>query len=433
MNKDEKTKFREKLAEQFINVLDGKQGEWIKGWNAPSVNSPCNGVTEYQYNGINQFVLGLTAMANGYDDPRWATMVQIIDKDEKYHKGEKWHLKAGSKGTQVEYWFPYDKVNKIGMTWTELKTELSNGREQNEFMIRPKYFYVFNASQIEGIKPYESSSTKNNIEVDELIEKLSFSMNVPVHYDGGGSAYYSQKEDTIHLPLPSYFLSDSEFNGTVLHEFAHSTGHQCRLNRKLDNWFGSESYAFEELVAEMTSCFMASNLSNVDLTAFNDFENNKAYIQNWIKVIKEKPDALIRAIKLAQEATDYMEYKSGIITEHEYEEARFTVVHKIDTKHETKVTYTTAAQLAKEIVDFAKEFDPYEFQHQEQYQGFTFSITYDDLKVGKFDAYCTYFRNIIDDKPSIDISQKANKILKEIDIFKDKESQKVAQSFKFKA
>lgn len=44
-------------------------------------------------------------------------------------------------------------------------------------------------------------------------------------------------------------------------------------------------------------------------------ENHKAYVQSWIGAIREKPETLIRAIKDAQAAANYMDYKAGLITE----------------------------------------------------------------------------------------------------------------------
>ena len=67
---------------------------------------------------------------------------------------------------------------------------------------------------------------------------------------------------------------------------------------------------------------MSANLKEVDLSAFNKFENNEAYLQSWIEAIHDKPDALIRAVKEATRATDYMEYKAGITPESEYNRSK---------------------------------------------------------------------------------------------------------------
>lgn len=50
-------------------------------------------------------------------------------------------------------------------------------------------------------------------------------------------------------------------------------------------------------------------------------ENHKAYVQSWIKEIRNKPESLIRAIKDAQQAADYMDMKAGLISEKDYVKA----------------------------------------------------------------------------------------------------------------
>lgn len=318
MDNEQKKKFRQELANRFIAVLEKDQMEWTKGWQSSEVTSPFNYVTNSYYKGVNRFVLGITALTEGYEDPRWVTMVQIQDKKETYHKVEKWHLKKGSHGTKVEYWFPYDKENKKALTWSEYKTELKSGREMEDFNFFPKYFTVFNASQIEGIEPFQKPENNQNIQADSFIKTLSESMNVPISFDGNGRAYYSPSTDSIHLPQMEDFISSAEFNGTALHELSHASGHPSRLNRKISNGFGSEDYAYEELIAEMSSAFLSVNLKDIDLNSFNRFENNEAYVQSWIQAIKDAPDVLVKAIKEAERASIYMEYQAKIITEEEY-------------------------------------------------------------------------------------------------------------------
>ncbi len=47
-------------------------------------------------------------------------------------------------------------------------------------------------------------------------------------------------------------------------------------------------------------------------------DNHKAYVQSWIQAITEKPETLVKAIKDAQAAANYMDFKAGLITEMEY-------------------------------------------------------------------------------------------------------------------
>ena len=234
-NKDE---YRAELAETFANVLEEHGLQWRKEWRGTGGDAPHNGITKANYRGCNAFWLSLISMLKGYTDPRWVTMVQIMDNDGKYHPKEKWHLKAGSKATYVEYWYPYDIENKKALTWEQYKHEVANGRNTSEFRLSTKYTAVFNAHDIEGM-PELPTLEESDITQDELIAKLSEGMEVEILTDGGDRAYYSPSQDKIHLPSPGSFTSEYAFNATALHELSHATGHPSRLDRDMGGFFGS--------------------------------------------------------------------------------------------------------------------------------------------------------------------------------------------------
>lgn len=126
------------------------------------------------------------------------------------------------------------------------------------------------------------------------------------------------------MPGLSYNKKGRNANRTALHELSHATSHPTRLNRQTGAFFGTAQYAYEELVAEITSCFMGVNLK-AELTP-EHLENHKAYVQNWIENIREKTESLIRAIRDAQSAANYMDFKAGLITEKEYEQTKGSVM-----------------------------------------------------------------------------------------------------------
>lgn len=311
-NKDE---YRAELADAFAHVLEERGLEWRKEWTGSGGGAPHNGITKACYRGTNAFWLSLVSMLKGYSDPRWVTMVQIMDNGGKYHPKQKWHLKAGSKATYVEYWYPYDTKNKKALTWEQYKDELASGRKDTEFTLSTKYTAVFNASEVEGMPEIQMPETPD-ISQDELIGRLCAGMGVQIFLDGGDRAYYSPSQDNIHLPTPESFTSEYAFNATALHELSHSTGHPDRLNRDMAGFFGSAEYAYEELVAEMCSCFMGVNLST-EATP-DHINNHKAYVQSWIQAIRDKPETLVKAIKDAQAAASFMDWKAGLITDMEY-------------------------------------------------------------------------------------------------------------------
>lgn len=48
--------------------------------------------------------------------------------------------------------------------------------------------------------------------------------------------------------------------------------------------------------------------------------NHKAYIQSWTKALSEKPEMLMKAIRDAEKAANYLEYHAEILSKEEYQE-----------------------------------------------------------------------------------------------------------------
>lgn len=296
--------FREKLAADFVKSITEEPLSWQQSWQAPS-DRPVNAATGAKYRGINRLLLSFVQTQNGWKDPRWCTFKQLQENG--------WHLEKGSKGVQVEYWMPYDTQEKKAITWktyAEMEDE-----EKQDVQLRAKYYYVFNGCQIEGLPELEKPQI-HDISQAELIDKISKNMGVEILHDGGDRAFYRPMEDRIHLPLKEYFTSDYGYNATVLHELSHATGHQSRLNRMQHGVFGSEYYAYEELVAELSSCFMAEHLP-VKM-AEEHYRSHKAYIQSWADGIETNPQVLFRAVRDAEKAADYLEQQAELISQLEY-------------------------------------------------------------------------------------------------------------------
>lgn len=299
-------KFREEVAKLFVEQLKDKGLNWKKGWKKSNVDlfHPISFSTEKTYNGINQFYLWLTAEKNGYTDNRWLTFNQI--------KSKGWHLdNAKGKGVHIEYWFPYDVENEKGITWKEYN-ELKSKKEFNieNYPIVAKIHTVFNASLVKEIEPLEVVETKPEIDIDGAIQEMANNMGVEILNDGGNRAFYRPSEDKIHLPLKDRFENNYEYNATLLHELSHSTGHPDRLNREQSGKFGSEQYAYEELIAELSSLFLSHDFQ-LDQTE-EHIKNHQAYVNSWISAIEDNPDIFVKAIKQANECSDYMLEKANL-------------------------------------------------------------------------------------------------------------------------
>lgn len=312
-----KKDFRDELAEQFIELIDQQQFNWKQGWNA--IGLPKNGITNRPYSGINMLYLMMQIKKRGVSGNRFYTFNQIADREKKFHKGEKWKLKKGSKAYTIEYPAVYvyevgeDKSILKGVSITEAEKFISeNGSDKYYTKVYNNTHYVYSEDDIEGIKPDNTIKKVNHLN-KEFVNRLAASMQVSISEDPLGMAYYVPSKDAILLPKDESWEDEYSYQSTVLHELTHATGHQKRLNREsLYKYFTNEDRAKEELVAELGSAFMMAYF-NIEIPSYH-FNNHLAYLQSWKQEIKQDKNYLIDAIRNSYKATDYMaeQYNKGI-------------------------------------------------------------------------------------------------------------------------
>lgn len=299
------TKLQQQLAEQFLHILEEGKLDWRKEWSGIP-ERPYNPISKTVYHGSNYFSLLLTSMVKGYQDPRWCTFAQI--------KEQGWTLKAGKgQSAKIEFWYPYDREQKKSISWQEFREV--GGQINDRYQLYSRAYSVYNGDMIIGIPKLEVR--QNEIQPVELVDTISRNMGVPISYHQTERAFYRPVEDRIYLPYRQQFDSEYAYASTALHELSHATGAEHRLNRKQGGEFGTEPYAYEELVAEISSCFLSSELPMGQTE--EHLKNHKAYVQSWIQGIKEQPEALFRAVKDAEQAAAYLEYHGGLITLEEYQ------------------------------------------------------------------------------------------------------------------
>lgn len=310
-NNAEETK--KKIADYFIQSLRENSLQWKKNWIDAS---PLNAVTGKYYRGINKFLLSMEAQKANSLDYRWATFNQI--------KNAGWSVRKGAKGSKIQYCQPYDFTVQKQISWEEYRA-----KGHYHIGIIYKNFTVFNGQDIRGIPPLETIS--KNVVTDELLHKISNSMEVTIQNNIGGDAFYHPLTDTIHVPIPERFSSSYDYNSTVLHELSHATGSQKRLQRNLTGAFGSPEYAYEELVAEISSSFMGVYLEINQ--SKEHLQNHAAYVQHWIQEIQRKPETLLKAIQDAEEVSTYLEYHAGLLTREAYLKERYGFLNDTSVKN----------------------------------------------------------------------------------------------------
>lgn len=119
-------------------------------------------------------------------------------------------------------------------------------------------------------------------------------------------AYYRPSDDSVVVPLKEQYKNINEYYSTIFHELTHSTGHKNRLNRLQTGAvaaFGSETYSKEELVAEIGS---ASLMNLLGIETPKTFRNSAAYIQSWLKVLKNDNKFIVSASSKAEKAVNFI-------------------------------------------------------------------------------------------------------------------------------
>ena len=287
---------KQELVDSIIKLMEKNNLSFQKMWR--DSKTPFNPLTDKKYKGSNNLRLITSALTQNFNDPRWMTFNQAKEKGYK--------IKKGAKSTSIYYYRYMDRLIKkpfdVKVIENLKEEEKEEYKKKNVYSLLKKY-NVFNAEQIEGIEKYQ----ENTIDIskrNEILEKVLSNSAAPIYYDKSEEAYYDLREDTIHLPKKENFKNIESLYSVALHEMAHSTGHESRLNRDMTGVFGNKSYAKEELIAEFASIFISQETRIK--TDIKDFENNAAYLKSWGSLLKESPEILFEAIKEAQKVNDYI-------------------------------------------------------------------------------------------------------------------------------
>ncbi|MDR1882143.1 MAG: hypothetical protein LBR26_05100, partial [Prevotella sp.] len=124
---------------------------------------------------------------------------------------------------------------------------------------------------------------------------------------GGNEAYYSFDENYIRVPLAMQFEHEEAHWATLFHELGH-WGDKNVLDTKMTGNKNTPEYAYGELVAELTACFLCRSC-NIP----NNFERHESYIAYWIKAMKNDTTYIWRASRDASKIADHFLKQAGIV------------------------------------------------------------------------------------------------------------------------
>jgi len=196
-------------------------------------------------------------------------------------------LKAWEKSTKILYWWVYE-----------------DKEDENIKRIIARYYHVFNIEQTNLI-PLDFLEQEQEVPEYKKAKNIFYQYKDRPVVKPWKNPCYSVEEDIIFIPEVEKFESLDEFYGTLFHELIHSTGNSKRLARDWviqTNYFGSGTYSREELIAEIGAMFLCNSCNILHDT----LDNSVAYIQNWLKFLKENKREIITASNHAEKAVGYI-------------------------------------------------------------------------------------------------------------------------------
>jgi antirestriction protein ArdC len=258
---------------------------WQKGWIDGGLGIPQNISSGHEYNGTNILILWIEQMVHGYPTNKWLTYKQAHQLGANIIKGEK--------GTGILFAKPIKYTN-------EVKNPKTGKLEDTEFQrMATKAFTVFNIAQVENLPEKITNLLEvqsiNEDERNEAIESLIKGSKAEIIH-GGDMACFSPAGDCIEIPEFKQFRTANNYYATMFHELTHWTGGKSRLDRDMTGYFGSEEYAFEELIAELGSAFLCAD------TGVKVEMRHEAYIQSWLKALKNDTKFIVQAATKASKA-----------------------------------------------------------------------------------------------------------------------------------
>ncbi|MET4859797.1 ArdC family protein [Morganella morganii] len=282
-----KTKFSKRKAkpdmyqtvtDNIIRALEAGVKPWVCPWtgNGAASGLPANFSTGTAYSGINIMLLWSSAAEQGYTDPRWLTYKQAAEQGGQVRKGEH--------GTTIIYYKMLEKENEAGET---------------EHIPMLKTFTVFNVQQIDNLAVEYAALPATSFDSIAKAEALTARSGAKIT-EKGIQAFYRPSTDEIYLPERYRFNNAADFYATQLHELVHWTGAKPRLNRDKGGKYGSDKYAFEELIAELGCAFLMA-----DLGITGDVQH-ESYISSWLKALNDDKRFIFKAASAASKAHRYL-------------------------------------------------------------------------------------------------------------------------------
>ena len=304
------------IVDKIIELMETNGSTWFKPFSGYTrlpnnqfiSNQPFNLVSGKNYTGFNIFCL----FGNAYEYQAYLTIKQVNALGGRVIKGSNAHqvcfygnaqtTKTDKDGNDYDSSYRFLKFyNVFNIAQTTLAGEAGD--------LIAKKLDKIKSQKADQENLYKKKSIPTIADLENFVENTGAKI---VHKEAG-RCFYVPSLDYINMsPLDTWkgykdYTGTDFYYSTLFHELIHWTKTEERANRTKNNpfetfGFGSEGYAFEELVAEIGSAITCSMLGHTKVP----MENHAQYLASWVKALKDKPSLLMKASAQANTAFKFL-------------------------------------------------------------------------------------------------------------------------------
>lgn len=286
------TEIRQSITQQIIDAIDAGVRPWVKPWITTGAGGPpCNAATGNNYSGVNPLILNLHNHRHGQTSRFFGTYRQWQKLGGQVRRRPA-NVESGNWGAKIIFCRPITKE------------EIVKGVEVEKTFFMLKEYSVFGIDQVDGehldyLRYQQPTASEEPVITHQRFDGLVKATGADVRH-GGNECFYHLKNDYIQMPHRHQF-SGISYCESLAHELGHWSEADSRLGREA--LADKDEYAFCELVAEISACYVCSEMG---VPLDEGFGNHAAYVAHWMNALRNDPSFIFKASNKASRVSDYL-------------------------------------------------------------------------------------------------------------------------------
>lgn len=297
---------KETITNKFLECLDKGKIPWRQTWNSSSSGFLKSDGKSYSF--MNTLLLALGGGTVG----EYVTLKAIEERTHTSAKdGTVWQFfERGEDGKPVKghrvYFYTRVEYNRKNADGSLLLDSDGNAVKGYYPLLKASTVWQIGAQVHIPLKFEKKDVVKHNnnpiYNVDKVVIDYQAREGVKINFLDNVTPAYSPTLDAVHIPHIEEYETSEAYYADLLHEIAHSSGHEKRLKRDLGK-MDRKSYSYEELIAEICSCCIMHD-QGINTDEYDKL--SEAYVQGWAKALRSDKTIVEKACRAAIKAAEFI-------------------------------------------------------------------------------------------------------------------------------